>query len=74
MNDIPVKEIAKNLEATVKGLDRLVNSSDLQRNLYELRNTFQETKQAMRSLRLLTEYLEQHPEAILKGKSVDARR
>jgi hypothetical protein len=24
----------------------------------------------MRSLRLLTEYLEQYPEAILKGKSV----
>jgi paraquat-inducible protein B len=61
MNDIPIKEIAKNLEATVKGLDRLVNSNDLQ-------NTFQETQEAMRSVRLLTEYLEQHPEAILKGK------
>jgi len=70
MNEIPIKEISKNLAATAKGIDRLVNSSDLQRSLYELRNTLQETKQGMRSLRLLTEYLEQHPEAILKGKSV----
>ncbi len=71
MNEMPIKEIAKNLEATTKGINRLVNSSDLQRSLYELRNTLQETKQAMRSLHLLTEYLEQHPEGILKGKSVD---
>lgn len=70
MNEIPIKEISKNLAATAKGIDRLVNSSDLQRSLYELRNTLQETKQVMRSLRLLTEYLEQYPEAILKGKSV----
>ena len=69
MDEIPIKEIAKNLEATTKGINRLVNSSDLERSLYELRDTLQETKQAMRSLRLLSEYLEQHPEAILKGKS-----
>jgi paraquat-inducible protein B len=68
MNEIPIKEIAKNLEATAKGINKLVNSSDLQRSLYELQNTFQETQQAMRSIRLLTDYLEQHPEAILKGK------
>jgi len=74
MNEIPIKEISKNLAATAKGIDRLVNSSDLQRSLYELRNTLQETKQTMRSLRLLTEYLEQHPEAILKGKLDDTRR
>jgi paraquat-inducible protein B len=70
MNGIPIKEIVKNLEVTVKGIDRLVNSSDLQRSIYELRDTLQETKQTMRSLRLLAEYLEQHPEAILKGKPV----
>ena len=69
MDEIPIKEIAKNLEATTKGINRLVNSSDLERSLYELRDTLQETKQTMRSLRLLAEYLEQHPEAILKGKS-----
>jgi paraquat-inducible protein B len=70
MNEMPIKEIAKNIEAATKGIDRLVNSSDLQRSIYELQDTLHETKQAMRSLRLLTEYLEQHPEAVLKGKSV----
>jgi paraquat-inducible protein B len=71
MNDIPIKEISKNLDATVKGINRLVNSSDLQDGLYDLRTAFQETRQAMRSFGLLTEYLEQHPEALLKGKSPD---
>ena len=68
MNEIPIKEISKNLEATARGINKLVNSSDLERSLYELRNTFQETQQTMRSFRLLTEYLEQYPESILKGK------
>jgi len=67
MDQLPIKEIAKNIEATTKGIDRLVNSSDLQ-------NMFKELKQAMLSFRLLTEYLEQHPEAFLKGKPDDQRR
>ncbi len=70
MDEIPIKEITKNLESATQGINRLVNSSDLQRNLYEMHSTLQETTQAMRSVSLLTEYLEQHPEAILKGKSV----
>lgn len=68
MNELPIKEIAKNLEETTKGINRLVNSNDIQRSLYEMQDTFQETQQAMRSFSVLTEYLEQHPEAILKGK------
>lgn len=68
MDELPIKEIAKNLDATAKGLNSLVNSSDLQRTLYELPNTLVETRQSMLSFRLLTEYLEQHPEALLKGK------
>jgi paraquat-inducible protein B len=70
MNEMPIKEIAKNIESTTKEINRLVNSSDLQRSIYELRDTLQEIRMTMRSLRLLTEYLEQHPEAILKGKPV----
>jgi paraquat-inducible protein B len=67
MDQLPIKEIAKNIETTTRGIDRLVNSSDLQ-------NMFTEVKQAMLSFRLLTEYLEQYPEAILKGKSIDSQR
>lgn len=68
MNELPIKEISKNLEATSKGINRLVNSNNLQGSLYELQSTLQETKEAMHSLNLLTEYLEQHPESLLKGK------
>jgi paraquat-inducible protein B len=68
MDELPIKEIAKNLDATAKGINKLVNSSDLQRSIYELPNTLAQTTQAMKSMSLLTEYLEQHPEAILKGK------
>ena len=68
MNELPIKEIAKNLESASFGINRLANSSGLQRSLYQMQTTLQETQQAMRSVRLLTEYLEQHPEAFLKGK------
>ncbi|MBL7151885.1 MAG: MCE family protein [Candidatus Omnitrophica bacterium] len=66
MNEIPVKEIADDLEQTVNGLNRLVNSE----GVAELEKTLREVSQAARSTRLLTEYLEQHPEALLKGKTI----
>ncbi len=69
MDELPIREIAKNLETTTKGISKIVNSIDMQSSLSDLQGTLSETKQAMRSLRLLTEYLELHPEAILKGKS-----
>ena len=69
MNEVPIKEISKNLASTAKGIDRLVNSSDLQGSFYVLQSTLQETKKAMHSFGLLTEYLEQHPEAVFKGKT-----
>jgi len=68
MNELPIKEIARNLELAAKGINHLVNSNDLQISIYELRKTFQETQRAMHSVSLLAEYLEQHPEAIFKGK------
>jgi len=70
MNELPIKEIAKNLETTSKGISKLANSNDIPRSLYDLQETLQETKKAMRSVSLLTEYLEQHPESLLKGKVV----
>lgn len=64
MDQLPVKEIARNLQETVAGVNRLVNSDDP----YGLNNAIKETTLAARSMRLLCEYLEQHPEALLKGK------
>ncbi len=68
MDEIPIKEIARDLGAAARGLDRLVNSSDLSGIFFELGDTLRETKSAMRSFGLLSEYLEQHPESVLKGK------
>ena len=35
----------------------------------QLRDTLQEVTQAVRSLRVLTDYLERHPEALIRGKT-----
>ncbi|MDD5282271.1 MAG: MlaD family protein [Candidatus Omnitrophica bacterium] len=66
MNKIPIVKIADDLEQTVSGINRLVNSE----GVAELEKTLREVSQAARSARLLTEYLEQHPEALLRGKTI----
>jgi len=66
MNELPIKEIADNLEQVVIGLNQLINSG----GSHGLNSTLQEVSEAARSLRFLAEYLEQHPEAILKGKQI----
>lgn len=68
MNELPIKEIAKDLQETAHGMDKLVNSSEIPRSLYDLQGTLQQTKETMRSVSLLAEYLELHPESLLKGK------
>jgi len=68
IENLPIKEIAKNLEASTQGINKLLNSNEIPRSLYDFQNTLQETKEAMHSVSLLTEYLEQHPESLLKGK------
>ncbi len=69
MNALPIKEIAKNLESTAQGINKIVNSNEIPRSLNDMQSTLQETQQAMHSLSLLTEYLEEHPESLLKGKA-----
>jgi len=66
MDEIPVKEIAEDLRQAVSGINRLVNS----KGISELDKTLSEITQAARSIHLFVEYLEQHPEALLKGKSI----
>lgn len=64
MDELPIKDMADDLRETVAGLSKLVNSE----GSYGLNSTLKELSQAARSIRLLVEYLEVHPEAILKGK------
>jgi paraquat-inducible protein B len=42
--------------------------------IYELNSTLEELSGAARSIRILTDYLEQHPEALIKGKGGSIRR
>lgn len=69
MNEIPIKEITNNLAQAVIGINRLVNSE----GIADLDKTLREITQSARSFGLLVEYLELHPEALLKGKSITRR-
>ena len=64
MDEIPIKEITNNLAQAVIGINRLVNSEGIS----DLDKTLREVTQSARSFGLLVEYLELHPEALLKGK------
>ncbi|MDO8662897.1 MAG: MlaD family protein [Candidatus Omnitrophota bacterium] len=66
MDDIPIKEITVNLGQTLAGINRLVNSEGIS----ELDKTLKELTNSARFFGLFAEYLEQHPEALLKGKSL----
>jgi len=66
MDEIPIKEISEDLKQAVSGINRLVNS----KGISELDKTLSEITQAARSIHLFVEYLEQHPEALLKGKPI----
>lgn len=66
MNEIPLKEISNNLDQTVAGVNKLVNSEAF----YQLGRAVQEVTQTARAIRLFVDYLELHPEALLKGKPV----
>jgi paraquat-inducible protein B len=41
--------------------------------LQQVDQTFQELRRAARSVRVLTDYLEQHPEALIRGKPGEAK-
>ena len=58
-------------QASLEGLDRNVTdpNASVQRNLEE---TLLELQRTSRSLRVLSDYLQQHPESLLRGKPADA--
>ena len=53
--------VLKNSDATLLGKDAPVQQ--------DLRDALQEITRAARSLRVLSDYLERHPEALIRGKS-----
>ena len=64
MQELPIKEIAGDLRETCAGINKLVNSEGFR----GVNDAIMEITQAARAMRLFLEYLEQHPDALLKGK------
>jgi paraquat-inducible protein B len=66
-----VQRTLQRTQATLESLERNVAdpSAPVQRNLEEALLELQRTS---RALRLLSDYLQQHPEALLRGKPADA--
>ena len=76
----PVDEIGASLQKTMAGLNQTVSQTEktlvsLERVLsadsplrVELQQTLDELSDAARSMRLLADYLERHPEALIRGK------
>ena len=85
LDEVPFKEIGEDLRKTLAELDRSLASA--RRTLdhvdasvgpdgglnQELTNTIRELGQAARNLRSLTDYLERHPESLIRGKSEEAK-
>ena len=70
-NDVAPEIVAamQDVRKTLTGAQQmLAEEAPLQQ---DLRRTLQELSRAAASLRVLTDYLERHPEAILRGKQED---
>ncbi len=80
LEKFPIDRIGKNMDATLTGLQLTVGQTQktlaaLEKTVstesplqQQLQQTLEEFGNAARSLRLLADYLERHPEAILRGK------
>lgn len=64
VQSLPIREIAKDVHEACNGLNKLINSEGFR----GMNDAIMEITQTARALRTLLEYLEQHPEALLKGK------
>jgi paraquat-inducible protein B len=70
-----LKSTLEGLRGTISAVDRTLASTDATLvgkdapAQQDLRDALQEIARAARSLRILTDFLEQHPEALLRGKS-----
>lgn len=85
LEKVPLEELAGDARQTIRTLDDTLKSADrLIRNvdgavpeartmLIDVRKTLREVGHAAQSLRLLGDYLERHPEALIRGKKEDGR-
>lgn len=75
-----VKNSLAGLRGTLANAERVLKSADntlVGQNApaqQELRNAMQEVARAARAVRVLADYLERHPEALIRGKSEEKRK
>lgn len=67
IGDIPLKDISLDLQESMHSLKIALKESQ-ETIIFDVENTLREITEAARAVRLLAEYLEQHPEALIKGK------
>jgi paraquat-inducible protein B len=80
LEQFPIDKLGKNMDATLAGLQQTISQTErtlaaLEKTVstdsplqQEMQQTLEELSSAARSLRLLADYLERNPEAILRGK------
>jgi paraquat-inducible protein B len=71
---MPIEEISSNLEQTTASINSLVKSLNAAEGGMmgvQMHEVMEELARAARSIRSMSEYLERHPEALLKGKSAE---
>jgi len=72
-----LKSTIEGLRGTIAAADRVINNTDTTLvgkdapAQQELRDALQEIARAARSLRVLADYLERHPESLIRGKASD---
>ena len=70
--DTELEAVSVSLQATLADEHYVLGEDSTVR--YDLENTLQEMTKAAKSLRLLADYLDRHPEALLVGKRPEAAR
>ena len=68
-----IRDAIKSVEATLIHAQKAIESIEASAGedstlVFELNQTLEEVKALSRSIRSLAEYLEQHPESVLRGK------
>jgi len=74
LKSLPVESIGANLDEATENINSLVKSLNVEEGGMtgvQLNETMNELSKAARSIRVMSEYLERHPESLIKGKTTE---